>query len=216
MSPGKVSVDFLPAWHTLCQEARDLVRKAAEPGMVERIASFLADNALTQSWAQTMDRGVISPIERAMIGDEELKQQVSKLIRSKTPDDGVVSNQQIQAFDLLKGAPTNRVNLQTAVDESEDAAIEVGNQALAMMNKYATPRSRQQDVAGLLADGRVGLTQAGDNMRQFGLGSPVAAYSAVTAGGALATKAAIDGYGLWLAQQQQQAEKESKLPLTPP
>jgi hypothetical protein len=182
--------------------------------MVEQIASFLGDNALTRSWALTMDRGVISPIERSVLNDGDLKQQVSKLVRERTPDNGVLSEDQLKAFDLLKGAPGNREALQQAVSGAEDSFLEAGGQALSAINKFETPRSRMQEVAGLLADGRVGLTEAGDYWRQFGLGSPVAAYAAVGAGGALATKAAMDGYAWWMAQQQQ-AQKESQLPLTP-
>ncbi|WP_143593715.1 hypothetical protein [Synechococcus sp. 1G10] len=44
------------------------------------------------------------------------------------------------------------------------------------------------------------------------LGSPVAAYSAVTAGGALGTKAVMDLYRY--LQEDQQAQKEGQLPLT--
>ena len=189
-----------------------VVRKAADPGVVERIAGFLGDNALTRSWAETMDRHVITPVEGMVLGDEDLRQQLAKVVRERTPDDGVLSEVQLRAFDLLKGEPANRPALQQVVAAAEDQALEVGGQALATIEKFGTPRSRLQEAASLLADGRVGLTETGDYVRQFGLGSPVAAYSAVAAGGALATQAGIDAYDWWLAQQQQ-ASKDAQLPL---
>ena len=189
-----------------------VVRKAADPGVVERIASFLGDNALTRSWAETMDRHVITPVEGMVLGDEDLRQQLAKVVRERTPDDGVLSEVQLRAFEALKGAPVNRDALQGVVSAAEEPSIKVGGQALATIEKFGTPRNRLQEAASLLADGRVGLTETGDYVRQFGLGSPVAAYSAVAAGGALATQAGIDAYDWWLAQQQQ-ASKDAQLPL---
>jgi hypothetical protein len=189
-----------------------MLRKAAEPGMVERIASFLGDNALTRSWAETVDRHVITPVEGMVLSDEDLRQQLAKVVRERTPDDGVLSEDQLRAFEALKGAPVNQGALQDAVSAAEEPSIKVGRQALATIADFNTPRSRMQDAAGLLANGRTGLTETGDYVRQFGLGSPVAAYSAVAAGGALATKAGLDAYDWWLAQQQQ-ASKDAQLPL---
>jgi hypothetical protein len=187
------------------------MRKAAELGLVEQIAGFLGDNALTRSWAGTMDRHVITPVEGMVLGDKDLRQQLAKVVRERTPDDGVLSEDQLRAFDLLKGEPANRAGLQQAVAAAEDHALEAGGQALSAIEKFGTPRSRLQEAASLLADGRKGLTETGDYVRQFGLGSPVAAYSAVAAGGALATQAGIDAYYWWLAQQQQQqASKDAQ------
>lgn len=187
------------------------MRKAADPGMVERIASFLGDNALTRSWAETVDRHVITPVEGMVMGDEDLKLKLAKVVRERTPENGVLTPQQLKAFELLKGAPLAD-GFQARIGESENPVTAVGDQAHGFIDTYATPRSRQQEVAALLADGRVGLTETGDYVRQFGLGSPVAAYSAVAAGGALATKAGLDAYDWWLAQQQQ-ASKDAQLPL---
>jgi hypothetical protein len=187
------------------------MRKAAEPGMVERIASFLGDNALTRSWAETVDRHVITPVEGMVLGDEDLKLQLAKVVRERTPENGVLTPQQLKAFELLKGAPLAD-GFQARISEFENPVAAVGDQAHGVIDAYATPRSRQQEVAALLADGRVGLTETGDYVRQFGLGSPVAAYSAVAAGGALATQAGLDAYDWWLAQQQQ-ASKDAQLPL---
>ena len=86
--------------------------------------------------------------------------------------------------------------------------MNVGDQAYTVIGEYSTPRSRQGEVAAMLADGRIGLTESGDVMRQFGLGSPVAAYAGV-GGGALLGAHAVNE----LLQAQQRAQKESQLPL---
>ena len=189
-----------------------VIRKAAEPGVVERIAGFLGDNALTRSWAETMDRHVITPVEGMVLGDEDLRQQLAKVVRERTPESGVLTPQQLKAFELLKGGAGDGQALQASISAEERPVMAVGDQALGLMQSAGTPRNRLQETAALLADGRVGLTETGDYVRQFGLGSPVAAYSAVAAGGALATQAGIDAYDWWLAQQQQ-ASKDAQLPL---
>ncbi len=176
--------------------------------MRERVLGYVMDNPLTRSWAQTMDRHVIGPVERRFLSDEDLSQQVSKLVRERTPDNNVLSEQQLQAFDLLKGSPGNRERLQQAVSAAADPRMNVGDQAYTVIGENATPRSRQGEVAAMLADGRIGLTESGDVMRQFGLGSPVAAYAGV-GGGALLGAHAINE----LLQAQQRAQKESQLPL---
>ncbi len=181
---------------------------AGSPGIRERVLGYVMDNPLTRSWAQTMDRHVIGPVERRFLNDEDLARQVSKLVRERTPDNNVLSEQQLQAFDLLKGVPANRERLQQAVSAAADPRMNVGDQAYTVIGEYSTPRSRQGEVAAMLADGRTGLTDDGDVMRQFGLGSPVAAYAGV-GGGALLGAHAVNE----LLQAQQRAQKESQLPL---
>jgi len=46
-------------------------RKAAEPGVVERIASFLADNDYTRAWDGAVQAGV-RPLDRLIASDEDL------------------------------------------------------------------------------------------------------------------------------------------------
>ena len=99
------------------------------------------------------------------------------------------------------------------MDAAPDRNKYVLDQAAAAISKYGADRGRLMEVFDQIpSDGRTGLTKTGDYVRQFGLGSPVAAYSAVAAGGALATQAGIDAYDWWLAQQQQ-ASKDAQLPL---
>jgi len=191
-------------------------RKAADPGIVEAIGSFLADNALTRSWRETMDRHVISPVERMYVSDEDLTDGVRTMVRDAMPDDGKLSDRQIQALGILKGDGFNREvdepKMREWIENAVNPGLEADSAAASVMKAYDTSREAKLRASELFIDGRVGLTEAGNNMRQFGLGSPVAAYSAVTAGGAMGTAAAMEAYDWWMAQQQQ-AQKDAQLPL---
>lgn len=182
--------------------------------MVEQIASYLSDNPLTRSWRESMDRYVISPVERMTIGDDDLRAGVAKMVADRLPADGALSPKQIRAIEALKGGrfDVERANSLIAQSSSrEDAMNRIASMANNVMaDDYS--RERASRAAMELIDGRTGLSGFGDDMRQFGLGSPVAAYSAVTAGGAMATAAGIQAYDWWMAQQQQ-AEKDKQLPL---
>ena len=171
----------------------------------------LGDNALTRAWATAMDRHLIGPVERMGMDDEVMRQKMAAMVADRLPDDGKLSVAQLKALGVLKGEAANAEALQAALGSAGDARRHLGDQAYTLMLERATPRDRIGQAAALLADGRTGFTHRGDDVRQFLLGSPVAAYSAVTAGGALATQAGIDGYEWLMAQQQ--AEKESQLPL---
>lgn len=181
--------------------------------MVEKIVSFLSDNDLTRSWAETMDGAVIRPVEKMVVDDEQLQRGVYNQIARLTPDDGGLSDLQLQLLSSIKGSPANAALLNEHLAQAPDRREFVRDQAYTLME--AKKPSRQQ-MLGMLdqipTDGRTGLSEAGDVMRQFGLGSPAAAYSAVTAGGAMGTAAAMEAYDYLMAQQQQ-AEKEKQLPL---
>ena len=181
--------------------------------MVQQIASFLSDNALTRSWAQSVDGAVIRPVEKMVVDDEQLQRGVYNQIARLTPDEGGLSDLQLQLLSSIKGSPANAALLNEHLAQAPDRREFVRDQAYTLMEMKKPSR---QQILGLLdqvpTDGRTGISEAGDVMRQFGLGSPVAAYSAVIAGGAMGTAAAIEAYDYWMAQQQQ-AAKESQLPL---
>jgi hypothetical protein len=182
--------------------------------MVERIASFLGDNALTRSWRESMDRYVISPVERMTISDADLQARVAMMVADRLPANGALGPEQIRAIEALKGGSfdVERANTLIAGSPSREDAM---NRIASMANNVMTDdysRERASHAAAALADGRTGLTDFGDDMRQLGVGSPVAAYSAVIGGGAMGTAAAIQAYDWWQSQQQQ-AQKERQLPL---
>jgi len=189
------------------------MRKAAEPGMVERIASFLGDNALTRSWAQGVDNAVIRPVEKMVVDDEGLQTAVYNQIAALTPDAGGLSEKQLQLLSAIKGSPANAELLNEHLATAPDRRKFVLDQGYSLIDKVKPTRDQMMGVFDQIpSDGRTGLTETGDYVRQFGLGSPVAAYSAVAAGGAMGTAAAIEAYDWWVAQQQQ-AQKDAQLPL---
>jgi hypothetical protein len=190
-----------------------VVRKAADPGVVERIASFLGDNALTRSWAESVDNAVIRPVERMAVDDEGLKTAIYNQIARLTPDAGGLSEKQLQLLSAIKGSPANAELLNAHLATAPDRRKFVLDQGYSLIENAKPSREQMLGVFDQIAsDGRTGLTKAGDYVRQFGLGSPVAAYSAVTAGGAMGAAAAMEAYDWWMAQQQQ-AQKDAQLPL---
>jgi len=182
------------------------VRKAGDPNLVDRITGFLANNALTRSWAESVDKAVITPAELMFV--------------KGIPDD----NRLFALIDYLVDG-SHRLNEQgrryvsTALEQTSP---EIAHKTVEYINSLSDPVDMREHLVALprkvdpsihpklldiLANrkGVAGLSDAGDIMRHFGIGSPVAAYSAVTAGGAMGTAAAIEGYK-WLQQQQQQQE----------
>jgi hypothetical protein len=183
--------------------------------MVEKIAGFLGDNALTRSWADSMDRYVISPVERMVVSDEVMRERVAQMVGSRLPVDGRLSSAQIRAMEALKGGAVN-VDLANAViaqGASRDDAVSTAATLASNLMQDSYSRDRASRAASELIDGRTGLTDVGDDMRQFWVGGPVAAYSAVGAGTALGVAGGLEAYDWWVSQQQQ-AEKDKQLPLT--
>jgi len=180
------------------------VRKAGDPNLVDRITGFLADNALTRSWAESVDKAVITPAELMLV--------------KGIPDDDrffALSDYLVDGSHRLN--EQGRRYLSTALEQtSPEKAHEIAEfinsldhpvrirQSLLSLSNRVDP-SIHPKLLDILANrkGSTGLSDAGDIMRHLGIGSPVAAYSAVTAGGAMGTAAAIEGYK-WLQQQQQQ------------
>lgn len=188
--------------------------------MVEKIAGFLGDNALTRSWAETMDRGVITPIELQFVKEMPPKERFNAMA-TRLMDDKAQFNERglafIDAVRMGKGdSPELRQQILSLLAERgrSEHGDELMLQGLWDMAQKAEGKGLKKGLDVLAPrDGVNGYTELGRQMRQMGLGSPVAAYSAVTAGGALGTAGAIEAYDWWLAQQQQQ-QKDSELPLS--
>jgi hypothetical protein len=179
--------------------------------VVERISAFLSDNALTQSWAQTMDRHVITPLEQMGYGDDELRNRAAVRLAELNAQRPDGKERMLKVLEQVKGGPLN----EGYVEKVNGAEFPVGmlrDQVYSVMADRETPRAEVSQLLEPYIDGRTGLSTDWDQMRQLGLGGPVAAYSAVTAGGAMATAAGLKAYDWWLAQQQQ-AEKDSQLPV---
>jgi hypothetical protein len=188
------------------------MRKAAEPGMVERIASFLSDNPLTHSWRDSVG-GAINWGERQVMGDEDLRQMIGSGVKSKTVN-GAITDEQVALLEELKGAPVDRQRLQQLATEYEGGVDGyVGGLATGYAQDAGMSRDQMKAVVARLQGP---LNQHGELAHMLALGAthPVMAYSAVTAGGALGTAAGLKAYDWWLAQQQQ-SQKDAQLPLEP-
>ncbi len=195
------------------------VRKAADPGVVEQIAGFLSDNALTRSWAETVDRHVITPVELQFVKEMPEQGRFDAFATRLMADGGQLNDRGIEFVDAVRhgqgDTPEKRQALLGLLEQqTKENAPE--QRVLQVMHDLASKAEGEGLRKGLdvLAprDGRNGYTEVGRQMRQWGLGSPVAAYSAVTAGGAMGAAAAIEAYDWWMAQQQQE-QKDAQLPL---
>ncbi len=195
------------------------MRKAAEPGVVEKIASFLGDNALTRSWAETMDRHVITPVELQFVKEMPDKPRFNAMASRLMNEGGHLNDRGVEFVDAVRygqgDTPEKRQALLGLLEQQTNESLP-DERVLQVMHDLAMKAEGEGVRKGLdvLAprDGVNGYTEMGRTMRQWGIGSPVAAYSAVTAGGAMGTAAAIEAYDWWVAQQQQE-QKDAQLPL---
>ncbi len=192
------------------------MRKAADPGVVERIAGFLGDNPLTRSWQGSVG-GAVNWAERQVLGDEDLKQLIGNVVAQGHSGD-VVSDEVLSRLERIKGSAIDRNAFDAAMASHPGGAQDlIGRQAVTYATNAGLGRDQLKALAAELQGPQNQRTDAGLWANTL-LGHPVAAYSAVTAGGALGTAGAMEAYDWWLASQQelqQQAQKESQLPLTP-
>lgn len=186
------------------------VRKAAEPGMVEQIASYLSDNPLTHSWRDSVG-GAINWAERRLASEEELRSHIGHVIE-KGVVNGAVGDEQVRLLEQLKGGSIDRERLEALAAQHPGGVADYLGQAA---TRYMKEGDMDADALRAQLAGMQGpLQQRGDLAHAAALVAthPAMAYSAVTAGGAMATAAGIQAYDWWMAQQQQ-AEKDKQLPL---
>jgi hypothetical protein len=168
------------------------------------ILAALADNPLTRSWQGTMDRFVTGPIGRKMASDEVLEKGVGNMIAGLPVVDGLPHSLAVEAANRYAGrtdlTPEALADIAASFVDSgevENVNAFIGNQTRDYVADGSASRSDQEAVAAQLAQhygGRMGLTKLGSQVRQAGLGSPVAAYVAVGGSTALLVKGAMDVY----------------------
>lgn len=189
-------------------------RKAAEPGVVKRIASFLGDNDYTRAWDQAA-QAVVRPVDRLIASDHDRIRGLAPVFGRTAAAEGGLGPELRKHMAILDptGAMAQKAekDLVGYVDRkmmetglsAEDVVTTLAIDKL--MPDGATPETlRRYDDAygpakpvselGLLAHGL--------------LGNPVTAYGLPAAGVGLAAWGIHD-----LLAAQQQAEKESQLPL---
>lgn len=178
--------------------------------MVERISSFLSDNPLTHSWRDSVG-GAINWGERQLMSDEDLRNTIGSVVKKATVD-GQISDEQLAVLSRLKGEPVDRATVETlAAAHPEGVAQYMGQAARGFADTRGLDRGTlKTELASIQGPLQQNSEWAG--MLASAATHPVAAYSAVGAGGALATAGGMAAYDWWMAQQQQ-AEKEGQLPL---
>ena len=188
------------------------MRKAGDQGMVERIASFLSDNPLTHSWRDSVG-GAINWGERPVMSDEDLRAHIGNVME-KGVVNGRIGDEQLRVLEQLKGGSVDRARLEElAAQHANGVGDYVGTAAAAYAERAGLGR---EALKSRLAAMQSPLQQRGDLAHGAALQAthPIAAYSAVTAGGALGVAGGMEAYDCWMAQQQQ-AEKDKQLPLAP-
>ena len=178
--------------------------------MIEKITGFLADNALTRSWGDSVGRGV-NYLERQVVDDEALRHAVGTRLSQMTQG-AAVTDPQLEVLQRLKGGEIDRQLFDEYMRTSEEGpAGYVGGVAAGYAEDSGMGRDALKSELAALQSPVSQITNAG-NAANVLLGNPVMAYSAVGAGGAMGTAAAIEAYDWWQSQQQQ-AEKDRQLPL---
>lgn len=178
--------------------------------MIERIASFLSDNALTRSWSDSVG-GAVNWAERQVLSDDELRQVIANAAaRSQSGEQ--ISDETLALLQRIKGAPIDRAAVDAVMAQHQAGPADyVGGAAKVYAKQADLQRDRLKQLAAELQGPQNQRTEAGTWASTI-LGHPVAAYSAVSAGGALATAGGIEAYDWWKAQQEQ-AQKDRQLPL---
>ena len=189
------------------------IRKAGDPGVMERIAGFLGDNAYTQAWRN----GVMSPVgmaERQLINDpvrlRELAAEIAadRLAAEVKEPGGYLGTPLAQEFERLTGMPDD-LGSEDAFALPEGYRVGMGHELADAFSELSSEKARQviewsrQNPAG-----RRALTPIGAAI-DLGLGNAAAAYGLPAAGAGLAAWGLHD-----VMAAQQQAEKESQLPLS--
>jgi hypothetical protein len=189
-------------------------RKAAEPGVVEKIASFLGDNGYTRAWGDAAVAG-LRPLDRLMASDQDRVRAAAPVFgRAAAVDGGIgpVLREHMAMLDPT-GAMTEKAEKDLAgyvnrkVEEHrispEQAVTTIALNRL--IPDYATPETlRRYDEAHgpSMPISEAGLVAHG------ALSNPLAAYGLPAAGVGLAAWGVHD-----LLMAQQQAEKDRQLPL---
>lgn len=167
------------------------MKVAMGPGFREKLVSALSDNPLTQSFQRTMG-GLIDPLEARNdvyknIDPDRAAYMAKEMMRTGDVD-------ALKVFLMEKGMPESQAVAMLTNPSVVEGAV---NQAIAeLQGKPTSAPQGLHNARALIAalhdpSGQYGKTPLGDRVRSV-LGHPVAAYSAVGAGGALGTQALLD------------------------
>ena len=170
----------------------------------------LGDNAYTRAWRQAVDNTLITPVELAMASGWPGGDRMGQVMKRMTGPDGQLTGQGQRLLEHVVASPDDGAGKGERLRGSLDGKR--GDELAWMLSEAAQklegkPLKEAMGIAAL-RDGVVGYSAAGDTARQFVLGTPLAAYGIPLAGAGMAAWGLND-----VLAAQQQAEKESQLPL---
>ena len=163
------------------------------------VGRLLADNPLTRGWKLGLDRHVITPIEMKAVGEKALMEErygwpanMGLRIAMALPEDGRFTPRMGRATEMLLGGPMDdyvSASIRRSPEWVPDREALVGYVGNMLQNEVAEAQPSYETMvkaSQLLADGVNSHTPAGQMVRLAAL-NPLAAYTAVGTGGALAT-----------------------------
>jgi hypothetical protein len=189
-------------------------RKAAEPWVLEKIASFLGDNGYTRAWSDAAAAG-LRPLDRLMASDQDRVRALAPVFGRTAAADGGIGPALREHMAMLDptGAMEKRAleklpgfvdaKIQETGRSAEDIVTQVALSTY--LPEYATPETlRRYDEAygPSMPVSKAGL------LAHAVLSNPFTAYALPAAGIGLGAWGAHD-----LLMAQQQAEKDKQLPL---
>jgi hypothetical protein len=178
-----------------------VIRRAGEQQGIVRLLAAAGDNPLTRAWSDLVTSAVIQPVERLVLGPvAEARDTQMRLARSVVADlqshGGVLSGpmEQLLREHVDPAVDVERLNRATAVMDAaglgaEERAVQIntllaqGAYRSGLVERGDVDEQRTADLRAAVLQGqpRRASTEAGEVMRQYGLGSPLAAYGALGA-----------------------------------
>jgi hypothetical protein len=172
---------------------------------------WLGDNAMTRSWANTMDQRVVAPLERALVSEESLRQLLPAKVREMSEEEGGFTADQLKLLSRLapdrdeaRIQPLNEVY--EMMEGKENRRVYAEGAANGLLKEGNLDREQLMEIASLLPPGQRALSGGGEIVRSV-LGHPLTAYGTVVSSVALAVKGALDVYARMEAGQPVSAEE---------
>ena len=190
------------------------MRRAGEQSGMVRLLAAAGDNPLTRAWGDLVTGVVIQPVERLVVGPKvqarDTQMRLARQVAADLQAHGGALSQPME--ELLRthvdpAVDVARLNRATAAMDAaglgeEERAVQINT--LLAQGAYRPGLVERGDVdeqrtaalreALLKGQPRRASTEAGELMRQYGLGSPLAAYGALaaTVAGVLAAADALN------------------------
>ena len=176
-------------------------RRAGEQQGLAAVLAAAGDNPLTRSWSDLVTGGVIQPVERLLLGpaaeSRDTQMRLARAVAADLSGNGGRLSPSMAALlqeHVDSQMDLERLNQATARMDAarlgqEDRAVQIntllaqGNYRPGLVERGDVDEKRTAAlrVAVLAGEPKRASTELGEVMRQYGLGSPIAAYGAVAA-----------------------------------